>query len=102
MSFVVELDDFRPDGAVFIYGSDVSGRALRRALAARGIETSAFIDSFQSGEADGLIVLRFDHYLEVRDARDIILIASAAEAEISKNLEAHGITRYYGAVQVEI
>ena len=102
MSFVVELDDFRPDGAVFIYGSDVSGRALRRALATRGIETNAFIDSFHSGEADGLIVLRFEHYLQVRDPNDVILIASAAEAEISKNLDAHGITRYYGAVQIEL
>jgi hypothetical protein len=102
MSFVVDLDDFHPDGAVFIYGSDVSGRALRRALAARGVETSAFLDSFQSGEADGLIVLRFDHYLQVRDPTDIVLIASAAEAEISKSLEAHGIDRYFGAVQVEV
>jgi hypothetical protein len=102
MSFILELDEFRPDGAVFIYGSDVSGRALRRALAARGIDVSAFIDSFQSGEADGLIVLRFEHYLQVRDASDVILIASAAEAEIARNLDAHGIDRYFGAVQIEI
>jgi hypothetical protein len=101
MSFLVELDEFRPDGAVYIYGSDTSGRALRRALAERAILCCAFIDSFAAGEADGLTVLRFDQYLQLREPSDIILIASAAEGAISRNLEAHGIDRYFGAVQLE-
>src|SRR6266404_543415 len=98
MSFVVELDDFRPEGDVYIYGSDTSGRSLRLALAERGIVCRGFIDSFQSGEADGVPVLKFDHYLQVRDQSDVIVIASAAEEEISRNLQMHGIERYFGAV----
>jgi hypothetical protein len=101
MTFLVELDDFRPDGDVYIYGSDTSGRRLRLALAQRGIVCRGFIDTFQAGEADGVPVLKFDHYLQVRDVSDVILIASAAEGEISRTLEAQGIERYFGAVQIE-
>ena len=101
MSFLVELDDFRPEGAVYIYGSDITGRALRAALAERGILCCAFIDSFAAGEADGLTVLRFDQYLQLREPSDVILIASGAEAVISRNLEAHGIENYFGALQFE-
>ena len=102
MSFLVELDDFRPDGAVYIYGSDATGRALRHALAERGIICCAFIDSFSAGEAEGLTVLRFDQYLQLREPTDVILIASAAEGAISRNLEAHGIRHYFGAMRVEV
>jgi hypothetical protein len=101
MNFLVELDDFRPEGAVYIYGSDITGQALRRALAERGILCCAFIDTFAAGEADGLTVLRFDQYLQLREPSDIILIASGAEAVISRNLEAHGIENYFGALQFE-
>jgi hypothetical protein len=102
MSFLVELDDFRPEGAVYIYGSDTSGRALRHALADRGIVCCAFIDSFAAGEADGLTVLRFDQYLQLREPSDVILIASAGEGVISRSLEAHGIQHYFGAMRIDV
>ena len=86
---------------MYIYGSDTSGRGLRPAFAERGIVCRGFIDSFPAGEVDGVPVLRFDHYLQLREQSDVILIASAAEEEISRNLRAHGIENFFGAVQLK-
>lgn len=94
------------DRKLFLYGTGGYGRRMRRTLADAGLTGIAgFIDTRDGGwELDGLPVLCLDDYVKVRDANDLILVASMHDQEIERELIDRGITdyrldpyRFYGA-----
>lgn len=87
---------------VAIYGTGSRGRDFAKLLGQTrtNVEVVCFIDSFQSGELDGLPVLQVEDFL-ARFKTDLVLLASYQWKEMAKQLTSHGFDRWAVASRPE-
>lgn len=80
---------------IYLYGAGSLGRLAKRALEDAGLQNVvAFIDSFKSGELDGLPIIRFSDYAAGHDKNNLVIIASEFQGEIKKQLQEAKISGY--------
>ncbi len=93
-----EIDSIPANKRIFIFGTGSAGKSLFVWLdkCRPDVKVIGFIDSFTGGRLAGKPVYRFDDFkIQIDPAKyDLILIASGANVEISKNLLIAAITNY--------
>ncbi|HWR03254.1 MAG TPA: FkbM family methyltransferase [Humidesulfovibrio sp.] len=96
MRLITGVDQLPQGAAISIYGAGGAGRELLRQVRASGrVRATRFLDTKNSGELDGLPVLRFADYLREHPEGDgPIVIASSYDDEISWTLREAGLTDY--------
>ncbi|MCP5049787.1 MAG: glycosyltransferase [bacterium] len=90
------LSDLPQEAKVCLYGAGEAGRYLLRLLQEkrRDIEVVCFLDSFSSGEKDGLKVLKPEQLVKEGIEYDLILITSAFHSDIRREMRIWGIGNY--------
>jgi len=93
MNSVEHLDDIPLDLPLYIYGAGEGGRFLLDQLRSAGRhEVLGFVDSFKTGDIDGMPILPVDALLESRGGRAWrIAIATGAYAAVARNLAERGV-----------
>lgn len=96
MRYISNVNQLPAGAAISIYGAGGAGRELLRQARASGrVRAVRFLDSKNSGELDGLPVLRFADYLREHPGGDgPVVIASTYDDEIAWALSEAGITDY--------
>jgi|GEM_PF-1768350 len=80
---------------IYVYGTGQYGRKTREALrAVLGREIDGFIDSFKSGQLDGVPVYKRDDVLPVDTENTAIILASGKWQEIAADLRKDGHTDF--------
>lgn len=81
--------------SIYIFGAGSYGKSVKDALACKKFSNIVgFIDSYKSGNLDGLPVIKFDSYIEEHTDENLIVIASSFYVEIETKLSAYGILDY--------
>lgn len=96
MRHISNISQLPAGAAISIYGAGGAGRGLLRQVRASGrVCAVRFLDSKNSGELDGLPVLRFADYLREHPGGDgPVVIASTYDDEIAWTLREAGIMDY--------
>ncbi|MBF0466142.1 MAG: SPASM domain-containing protein [Nitrospirae bacterium] len=94
------IDEIPKDHRVSIYGSGQSGIMLKNLLEELrpDIRIVCFLDSFNSGEKEGLKVVNIRDAFQIKSLYDLILIASDFWKDIVSTLIQHKITENYKVV----
>ncbi|MCP5050916.1 MAG: hypothetical protein GY940_27370 [bacterium] len=84
------------NAGVCLYGSGEAGRCFRNYLQEKrpDVDIVFYVDSFKSGEMDGLPIVTVAQLLDKQDPPDLILITSSAHREIEKKLDQLQIENY--------
>jgi len=96
---VRSLADLPRGVPIYIYGSGDGGRKLRRACRRdTEIRVMGFLDSFRSGELDGLPIHKASEFFAADPTSDnTIVVASAFGEDIKKHLVGLGVNVVYDA-----
>lgn len=96
MEFIASPLMLKPGEHVALYGAGGAGREFLGRIRAcgRGIVVDCFIDTYKSGDLDGVPVLSLEEYLRTRDlAAESIVITSTHWEHIGFELEKRGAKR---------
>lgn len=89
------LHRLQADNRVILYGAGGGGYLIRDFLKTfKKVSVAGFIDSFKTGDSDGVPIHSLDDYLGSRHENDVIIIATQYGAEIGPQLDRHAITPY--------
>lgn len=96
MRHITNVSQLPAGASISIYGAGGAGRELLRQVRASGrVKAVRFLDSANSGELDGLPVLRFADFLREHPKGDgPVVIASTYDVEIAWTLREAGLTDY--------
>ena len=90
------LEKVATGSRVAVYGSGRSGKIIADLIShqRKDLDLRFFIDSFKSGELNGLPVYKREDLGLYIDSIDYIIVASSSWSEIKRNLEQEGIDKY--------
>jgi len=96
---VRSLADLPRGVPIYLYGAGDGGRKIRRACRRDAdIRVTGFLDTFRSGELDGLPIHKASEFFAARPTSDgAIVVASAFGEDIKRHLVGLGVKTVYDA-----